>query len=128
MNIPEGYVLVPINATSAMIEYGKDERMQCLANPSLSVQGALVRIYSAMIGAAPFVCESNVEEYDEAKERELFEAEYAKKIQYDLGFDDAKEQIKSLRDGENYKSRMAYLNGYWSGWKDCAKSRAWSAE
>ena len=66
--------------------------------------------------------------YDEAKERELFEAEYAKKIQYDLGFDDAKEQIKSLRDGENYKSRMAYLNGYWSGWKDCAKSRARSAE
>lgn len=62
MNIPEGYVLVPINATSAMIEHGKDERMQCLANPSLNVQGALVRIYGAMVSAAPPVDPNDLHE------------------------------------------------------------------
>lgn len=114
MNIPEGYVLVPINATSAMIEYGKDERMQCLANPSLSVQGALVRIYSAMIGAAPFVCESNVEEYDEAKERELFESQKFDKVP---AYRKPNGDYKDFMDEEQ-----------WEGWKSCAKSSARSAE
>ena len=106
MNIPEGYVLVPINATSAMIEYGKYERMQCLANPSLSVQGALVRIYSAMIGAAPFVCESNVEEYDEAKERELCRQDWL----------------------NTWTKTDSSFELYLEGWQACAKSRARSAE
>lgn len=118
MNIPEGYVLVPINATSAMIEYGKDERMQCLANPSLRVQGALVRIYSAMIGAAPFVCESNVEEYDEAKERELFEV-------YASGHYRLQELPLCFGDGEYFDTDVQYS---WESWQACAKSRARSAE
>lgn len=122
MNIPEGYVLVPINATSAMIEYGKDERMQCLANPSLSVQGALVRIYSAMIGAAPFVCESNVEEYDEAKERELFDV-YALEI---LGPYFMKPQDCLTRSGGTYTYGQPATA--WCAWQACAKSRARSAE
>ena len=123
MNIPEGYVLVPINATSAMIEYGKDERMQCLANPSLSVQGALVRIYSAMIGAAPFVCESNVEEYDEAKERELFEVSHPvpEFVKWD---DEFNHYLVNLYPGE-CDSEYGSL---WDGWKACAQSRSLSAE
>ena len=125
MNIPEGYVLVPINATSAMIEYGKDERMQCLANPSLSVQGALVRIYSAMIGAAPFVCESNVEEYDEAKERELFESRW--------GFTNDEQEIYFISELNCYGSARVNdaannKSSAWYWWQACAKSSARSAE
>ena len=116
MNIPEGYVLVPINATSAMIEHGKDERMQCLANPSFSVQVALVRIYSAMIGAAPFVCESNVEEYEEAKEREPFS-----EAMVELGRCNHVNAVLSDDDFYHFKSD-------WEVWKACAKSRARSAE
>lgn len=125
MNIPEGYVLVPINATSAMIEYGKDERMKCLANPSLSVQGALVRIYSAMIGAAPFVCESNVEKYDEAKERELFESRF--------GFTNDEQEIYFIPELNCYGSSRVNeaannKSSAWYWWQACAKSRARSAE
>lgn len=51
--VPDGWKLVPINPTSSMLEAGKDERMDCFTNPSLSVEGALIRIYSAIIEAAP---------------------------------------------------------------------------
>lgn len=122
MNIPEGYVLVPINATSAMIEYGKYERMQCLANPSLSVQGALVRIYGAMVSAAPPV---ELAAYDEAKERELFEV-YAKTVNQSVNL-----KIYTVEEGRkgvfvNYKD--IGVQASWMTWKSCAKSRARSAE
>lgn len=51
--MPDGWKLVPVELTSRMLEAGKDERMDCFTNPSLSVQGALIRIYSAIIEAAP---------------------------------------------------------------------------
>lgn len=44
-----------MNPTEAMIEAGKDERMECLKlpqSPPISVGEALTRIYQAMLGAA----------------------------------------------------------------------------
>lgn len=95
-----------------MIESGKDERMQCLANPSLSVQSALFRIYGRIIDSAPPV---ELPAYDEAKERELFTA-FAME-----GF----LNIHRLDNGHYFymETRIA-----WSAWKACAKSRARSAE
>ena len=91
MNIPEGYILVPIIPTEEMIGEGQNQEWT-------------EDVYAAMIGAAPFVCESNVEEYDEAKERDLFESWYG-----DLPVSKFKETM-------------------WMSWEACAKSRARSAE
>lgn len=45
--------LVPMEPTEAMIEAGKDERMECFKDMNLSVGNALSRIYAAMSAAAP---------------------------------------------------------------------------
>lgn len=50
---PVGYKLVPAAMTQEMVEAAKDERMHCFSNPTLSVEGALRRIYGAMIAASP---------------------------------------------------------------------------
>ena len=93
MNIPEGYILVPIIPTEEMIGEGQNQEWT-------------EDVYAAMIGAAPFVCESSVEEYDESKERELFDAWYEEYVSYGWSV-----------------SKI----GTWESWKSCAKSRVRSA-
>lgn len=63
----------PVEPTQEMIEAGKQERMDCFSNPALSVEGALRRIYKAMMDAAPLAL-------PEAKERATSELEALRKF------------------------------------------------
>lgn len=106
MNIPKGFVLVPVEPT----------RIQLVAG--LGTNG-IHPIYCAMVAAAPPV---ELAAYDEAKERELFEA-FAIKDAEECGLEP---------DGMSLNSEGYYLNQNvqcaWFGWKACAKSRSRSAE
>lgn len=99
MNIPEGYKLVPVKANCDQLHAGA------------SKSGVLV-IYEAMVEAAPAV-EFNA--YDEAKERELFEAF-------------AMEHFLPITHGHSRDYLYHDTESAWSSWKACAKSRARSAE
>ena len=109
MNIPEGYVLVPVEPT----------RIQLVAG--LATNG-IHPIYCAMVAAAQPV---EFPAYDEAKERELFELRITKF---------AKE--KNYHFMKNVLNRHAFDGSYlvtwvdmaWLGWSESAKSRARSAE
>ena len=99
MNIPEGFVLVPVEPTLVQLVAG------------LGTNG-IHPIYCAMVAAAPPV---ELTAYDESKDRELFTAF-------------AMEHFLNIhrRDNGDYfytETRIA-----WSAWKSCSKSRARSAE
>ena len=96
MSIPKGYKLVPVEPTPEMMRASWD-----CANTRTKWQ--------AMVDTAPTPPEPI---YDEAKERELFEASATSA----LG-----------RDSEgDYLATDTYLR--WQGWKDCAQSRAKAGE
>ena len=99
MNIPEGFVLVPIEPT----------RIQLVAG--LGTNG-IHPIYCAMVAAAPPV---ELPDYDEAKERELFTAF-------------AMEHFLNVHKRENVDYFYTETRIAWAAWKACAKSRARSAE
>ena len=107
MNIPEGYVLVPVEPTRTQLVAG------------LGTNG-IHPIYCAMVSAAPPV---ELAAYDEAKERELFEEFYterAKTLPLPIG-------NSPLRyAGGQYINDFALFG--WMVWLECAKSRARSAE
>ena len=63
--------------------------------------------------------------YDEAKERELFEAEFDKP---DTAKFDGEEYRYSGQADRTEMVLFLEFFGAWSGWKKCAKSRAGSAE
>lgn len=107
MNIPEGYRLVPVKANCDQLHAGA------------SKSGVLF-IYEAMVEAAPAV---ELNAYDEAKERELFEAYHS--ISSGLEGTDLETEFDRKEDGE-YIYMMA-ADG-WKYWEACAKSRARSAE
>ena len=120
MNIPEGYILVPIIPTEEMIGAGQNQEWT-------------EDVYAAMIGAAPFVCESSVEEYDETKERELFETAYP--------LDNGVTWVKDMGKTGSYAVHIDSGGGFWACvnasyhlqikwevWSKCAKSRARSSE
>ena len=106
MNIPEGFVLVPVEPTRTQLVAG------------LGVNG-IHPIYCAMVAAAPPV---DLPSYDEAKERELFEA-YALEI---LGDYFMKPEDCLTRSGGTYMYGQPATA--WCAWQACAKSRARSAE
>lgn len=97
MNIPEGFLLVPVEPTNKMVSAGMD-----VSNTRTK--------YQAMIAAAPPV---ELPAYDEAKERELFEA-------YASGHYRLKELTLDFDDGEYIESETQYS---WEAWKACAQSR-----
>lgn len=106
MNIPEGYVLVPVEPTGNQIFAGHK------AN-------GVYQIYCDMVSAALPV---EFPAYDEAKERELFEV-YALEI---LGQYFMKPQDCLTRSGGTYTYGQPATA--WCAWQACAKSRARSAE
>lgn len=109
MNIPEGYKLVPVKANCDQLHAGA------------SKSGVLF-IYEAMVEAAPAV---ELNAYDEAKERELFEASYIEEFEANVkGASLSKSEMESMRNGDGYGEKRAFLNGQWLGWKKCSKSRA----
>ena len=110
MNIPEGYKLVPVKANCDQLHAGA------------SKSGVLV-IYEAMVEAAPAV-EFNA--YDEAKERELFIAEF--KLEGKICYDENTKQWLPTSDTIKGFQMAERTLGCWIGWSACAKSRARSAE
>lgn len=111
MNIPKGYVLVPVDSIKA-IDMGwayLDAAREAEPEKSHSFSHAG---YRAMIAAAPPV---EIPAYDEAKERELFEAF-------------AMEHFLPITHGHSRDYLYHDTESAWSSWKACAKSRARSAE
>lgn len=119
MNIQEVFVLVPADPIKA-IDMGwayLDAAREAEPNKIHSFSHAG---YRAMIAAAPTV---DLPAYDEAKERDLFEAFYterAKTLPLPMG-------NSPLRyAGGQYINDFALFG--WMVWLECAKSRARSAE
>lgn len=117
MNIPEGFVLVPVEPT----------RIQLVAG--LGTNG-IHPIYCAMVAAAPPV---ELQAYDEAKERELFESTYP--------LDNGVTWRAEAGNEGRYCVWIDCKGGFWACvnaafgfqqkwevWSKCAKSRARSAE
>lgn len=98
MSIPKGYKLVPVEPTREILEE--------LTNGNPDQYRVMKLRWGQMLATAPQPI------YDEAKERELFEASATSA----LG-----------RDSEGYYiATDTYLR--WQGWKDCAQSRAKAGE
>lgn len=120
MNIPNGFKLVPVEPTEEMLS---QEVMPILCLGSTKNTRVIQwrnGMYKAMVSAAPPV---ELPAYDEAKERELFEAYHS--ISSGLEGTDLDTEFDRKEDGE-YIYMMA-ADG-WKYWKACAKSRARSAE
>lgn len=99
MNIPEGYALVPTEPTQEMLNAGIEQEWT-------------KEVYVAMVNAAPA---SDLNDYDEAKERELFTAF-------------AMENFLNIHKRDNGDYFYTETRIAWAAWKACAKSRARSAE
>ena len=97
MNIPEGYALVPTEPTQEMLNAGIEQEWT-------------KEVYVAMVNAAPA---SDLNDYDEAKERELFEKT---------------RNAHTIRRNGVGDYVLPSSQDAWSGWSECAKSRARSAE
>lgn len=109
MTIPKGYRLVPVEPT--------DEMLTALIDTWFSAsqvydKEAMSQAYKAMLAAAPQPT------FDEAAERELFEAWSAE--HYYLGG-----CAVLIEDGEYKDTDMQYS---WESWLACAQSRAKAGE
>ena len=105
MNIPKGYVLVPVDPDEKMIRKG-----------DMNYSWSVAKIYKAMIASAPPV---ELPAYEEAKERELF-CFWSSTHEYLGGC--------TLHTGTDGLFADVDLQCAWESWKACAKSRARSAE
>lgn len=115
MNIKEGYVLVPVEPTEEMLEVMHESvkiEVDTLCRTASIINDK--QWWSSVICASPNV---KLPDYDEAKERELFE-DYASK-HYRL-----QELPIDFDDGEYIEPETQYS---WESWEACAKSRARSA-
>ena len=97
MNIPNGFKLVPVEPTEEMLDV-------------IRAGGYSWHLYSNLLAAAPTPTQPI---YDEAKERELFEATLGKLM------------LDRLNGGE-YKN--IFIEAQWLGWLACAQSRAKAVE
>lgn len=127
MNIPEGYVLVPVEPDDEIIRRMLAVRWPATYRSCLRFQGSgpetSARTESDIFEAkkqytAAISTISIKPSYDEAKEREMFEA-----FAITRGWE--KRHLKMREDG-NYEDWG--VNPEWQAWKACAKSRARSAE
>lgn len=111
MNIPKGYKLVPVEPT--------DHQMKIARSMTLQQEQTVGAEYRAMVKGAPTPPQPI---YDEAAERELFEAFYserAKTLPLPLG--------NPIRyGGGQYVNDFALFG--WMVWLACAQSRAKSVE
>lgn len=119
MNIPKGYKLVPVETTEEMNESGCQGYMAADGSAWVMHKSSMEAAYKAMLAAAPAPPQPI---YDEAKERELFEAFYserAKTLPLPLG--------SPIRyGGGQYVNDFALFG--WLVWLKCAQSRAKSGE
>lgn len=113
MNIPEGFVLVPVDSIKA-IDMGwayLDAAREAEPNKIHSFSHAG---YRAMDAAAPPV---EIPAYDEAKERQLFEDSMLLASE-EAGYGEP--DLYLLPDGSY---RQEFHQAAWGGWKACAQSR-----
>ncbi|QHJ79328.1 MAG: hypothetical protein [Bacteriophage sp.] len=122
MNIPEGFVLVPVETQiekSFDVVGGKHYPTIKITLPACHPDDSCAWNRRDSIGSMVGGILSCAPAYDEAKERELFEALTEKECP---GAD-------LRRCGKEEESYMNfYVAERWIGWKSCAKSRARSAE
>lgn len=102
-NIPKGYKLVPVTPTKKIL----DE----LTNGNSSHDKVMRFRWAQMLAAVPAPPQPI---FDEAKERELFEA-----LQVDEG---------GNIDFEDGYYDNVFVQSAWDGWKACAQSRAKAGE
>ena len=125
MNIPEGYVLVPVEITQEMIQAGIDTECVDTGDEDFDEKQDYRAVYKSFLESAP-----QFPEYDEAKERDLFEVEYP-----------LCSGVEWREEKSAYCVYIPGVNGFWacvnsafqtqrnwSVWNKCAKSRARSAE
>lgn len=107
MNIPKGFKLVPIEPTEEMV--------YAMAT-AIHLSKTSDQVYLELIAAAPAPPQHI---YDEAKERELFEAEFP--VPEGLVFD---------QDRNQYYGAPTYWfqQAQWEAWQKCAHSIAKSVE
>lgn len=120
MNIPEGYVLVPVELTQEMIQAGIDTERVDTGDADFDELQDYRSVYKSFLESAP---KSPV--YDEAKERELFESRF--------GFTNDEQEIYFIPELNCYGSSRVNeaannKSSAWYWWQACAKSRARSAE
>ena len=116
MNIPEGFVLVPVEPTGEMVEEVQDLGR---IDPD-----DVEAIWSGMLAASPAPKKPI---YDEAKERALFEGSFSS-FPEGIWFSQHKGLYLSV-NGRIYEQGQANdMNNQFAGWKACAQSRDGSAE
>lgn len=113
MNIPEGYVLVPVELTQEMIQAGIDTECVDTGDEDFDEKQDYRAVYKSFLESAP-----QFPEYDEAKERELFEA----------WIPSFWNKRKHLDEDGDWIYADDLTQGALIGWLECAKSRARSAE
>lgn len=108
-NIPKGYKLVPVEPTCSMVLAGQKALGGCVGScgeASPPDGSDIADAFSAMLAAAPAPPQPI---YDEAKERELFEST---------------RNAHTVRRNEHGDYVLPSAQDAWSGWSQCAKSRA----
>ena len=131
MNIPEGYVLVPVEPTEEMLEVMHESvkiEVDTLCRTASIINDK--QWWSSVICASPNV---KLPDYDEAKERELFESTYP--------LDNGVTWRAEAGNEGRYCVWIDCKGGFWACfnaefgfqqkwevWSKCAKSRVRSAE
>ena len=135
MNIPEGYILVPVEPDDEIIRRMLAVRWPATYRSCLRFQGSgpetSARTESDIFEAkkqytAAISTISIKPSYDEAKERELFAAEF--KLEGKIYFDENTRQWMPVSESIKCFQMAEQTLWCWIGWKSCAKSRARSAE
>ena len=113
-----GYTADQLNAGTCGVTGGAYMAWLSAESPADSVEGCYEHALKAMEGEADRLRAASIQAYDEAKERELFEA-YALEI---LGPYFMKPQKCLTRSGVTYTYGQPATA--WCAWQACAKSRA----
>lgn len=101
MNIPEGYVLVPVELTQEMIQAGIDTECVDTGDADFDELQDYRSVYKSFLESAP---KSPV--YDETKERELFETAYP--------LDNGVTWVKDMGKTGSYAVRINSDGGFWA--------------
>lgn len=113
MNIPRGYKLVPVEITNEMLS-ALWSIMHSMGGPASQA------CYESMLAAAPAPPQPI---YDEAKERELFEAYH----RYNCGLEGRDIESEFHRDSDGEYIYCTAQDG-WKYWSACAQYRAKAGE
>lgn len=117
-----GYSAEQLNAGTCRVTGGQYMAWLSAESPADSVEGCYEHALKAMEGEADRLRAATIQVYNEAKERELFIAEFKLegKIYYD---ENTKQRLPTSDTIKGFQMAERTL-GCWIGWSACAKSRA----